>query len=163
MNFRLQLMRGKLGLLLVILLFDPLRCMAPQTAVLAAQFSPAIVISHGKTVQGYPYLSGGVGTDERIALEERGKDFNVKLVFADSDGSFIAAVTLEIVGAKNEPIASLTTNGPWFYIQLPPGIYHVKATFAGQIKEAKALRVSRDKRVQQVFVWALGRGNQPAP
>jgi hypothetical protein len=163
MNCRSQVMRTRLVLLLAVLVFDPLRCTTPQTAALAAQFPPAIVITEGKTAQGYPYLTGGVGSDERIALEERGKDFNVKFVFAESDGSFIAAVTVEIVGAKNEPIASLSTTGPWFYIQLPPGIYHVKATFAGQVKEAKGLRVSQDKRLQRVFVWAQARGNSPAP
>jgi len=156
MNFRLQVMSSQSGLLLGLLAFDPLRCTAPQTAAAAAQFPPAIVIAQGKTDQGYPYLTGGVGTDERIALEERAKGFNVKLVFAESAGSFISAVKLEIVGAKNKPIVSLSTTGPWFYIQLPSGIYNVKATFAGQTKEANGLRVDHDKRVQRVFVWALG-------
>jgi len=162
MNCRAQVARTRLVLFLAVLVFDPLRCAAPHTAS-AAQFPPAIVITEGKTVQGYPYLTGGVGSDERSALEERGKDYNVKLVFAESDGSFVAAVALQIVGAKNQPIASLTTTGPWFYIQLPPGIYHVKASFAGQVKEARGLRVSQDKRVQRAFVWALSKGSSPVP
>lgn len=153
MKFRLTTQRNKFAILFVILLFDPLRCSAPQT--MAAQFPPAIVITEGKTAEGFPYMSGGVGADERLALKERAKAFNVKLVFAAADGSYIADVKLEIGGAKNQAIVSTATTGPWFFIELPPGTYSVKATFAGQSKEVTALRVSKDKRAYQVFVWNL--------
>ncbi len=56
---RLTIQRNKLALLLAILIFDPVRCTVPQTAALAAQFPPAIVINEGKTAQGFGYLSGG--------------------------------------------------------------------------------------------------------
>lgn len=160
---RLTIQRNKLALLLAILIFDPVRCTVPQTAALAAQFPPAIVITEGKTAQGFAYLSGGVGADERLAMEERAKAFNVKLVFAETDGSYVADVKLEIAGAKNDTILPETTTGPWFYIQLPPGIYSVKASFAGQSKEAKTLRVSKGKNAQQVFVWDLGESHKAAP
>lgn len=156
MKYRLAIRGGQLALLSAILLLDPLRCAAPRSMALATQFPPAIVITEGKTAEGFPYLTGGVGSDERLALEERAKAFNVKLVFALSDGSYVAGVKLEIAGAKNQMIVSTTTTGPWFYIQLPPGTYSVKATFAGQSKEVKSLRVSQDKRTYQVFVWNPG-------
>ena len=124
----------------------------------AAQFPPAIFITEGKTAEGFPYLSGGVGSDERLALEERAKGFNVKLVFAAADGSYVADVKLEIGDAKNQAMISTTTTGPWFFIELPPGTYSVKATFAGQSKEVRALRVSKNKRAYQVFVWNLAGG-----
>ena len=143
--------QGKnLALLLALLVLDPIRCSVPQTGVLAAQFPPAIVITRGKTAHGFVYLSSGVGADERLALEERAKAFNVKLVFADADG-------------KGEAILSTTTAGPWFYIQLPPGIYNVKATFGGQSKEIKKLLVSNDRNTHQVFVWDPGGDPKTAP
>jgi len=163
MDRRYRTQGKNLALLLALLVFDPVRCVAPQTAAMEAQFPPAIVITRGITAQGYVYLSGGVGSDERIALEERGKGFNVKLVFADADGSYLANVKLEITDDKGEAILSMTTAGPWFYIQLPPGIYHVKATSGGQSKEVKTLRVSKDKSTHQVFVWDLGGSPKPAP
>ena len=156
MKYRLPITEGRFALLLAILLLAPLSCAALRSVVLATQFPPAIVITEGKTAEGFPYLTGGVGSDERLALEERAKAFNVKLVFALSDGSYVAGVKLEIVGAKNQVIVSTTTTGPWFYIELPPGTYSVKAIFAGQSKEVKALPVSQDKRAYQVFVWNLG-------
>ena len=146
------------------LVFDPVRCIAPLTIARPAQFPPAIVITEGKTTDGFPYLSGGVGADERLALEERAKGFPVKLVFAAADGSYVANVKLEISGEKNQTLLSTTTTGPWFFIDLPPGTYRVKATFAGQSKDVTALRVSKDKRAYQVFVWNLrGDGANTTP
>ena len=122
MDRRYQTPGKNLALLLALLVFDPVRCSVPQTVALAAQFPPAIVITRGVTAQGFVYLSGGVGADERLALEERGKGFSVKLVFAATDGSYVADVKLEIADAKGSAVLSTTTTGPWFYIQLPPGI-----------------------------------------
>lgn len=163
MGHRYRTQGKNLALLLALLVFDPVRCSVPQTAALAAQFPPAIVITRGKTAQGFVYLSGGVGADERLALEERAKGFNVKLVFAGTDGSYVADVKLEITDVKGEAIIATTTSGPWFYIHLPPGIYNVKATFGGQSKEVKSLRVSKDKSTHQVFVWDLGGEPKTAP
>ncbi|MGE5302722.1 MAG: hypothetical protein ACM3TN_05295 [Alphaproteobacteria bacterium] len=163
MEDHLKISGARFAIVLALLVFDPVRCCMPKTVALAAEFPPAIIITEGKTAQGYPYLSGGVGSEERIAMEERGKAFNVKLVFAETSGPFLATVSVEILGAKNEPIVSLTTTGPWFYIQLPPGVYNVKATFAGRSKEARALRVGKDKRLQRTFVWDLGEDTEIAP
>ena len=148
---------------LALLVLEPLRCGGPVPEVPAAQFPPAIIIVEGKTAQGFPYLSGGVGADERIAMEEHGKAFNVKLEFAETGGAYLADVKLEIVGGKNETVLSTTATGPWFYIQLPPGIYSVKAAFGGKSKEIKALRVITDKKAHHVFVWELGESLKTAP
>ena len=137
-------------------LLEPTRCGVGTTNSYAAQFPPAIIITAGKTSQGFPYLFGGVSSDEREATEERAKGHNVKLVFAEKRGAFISGVTLVIATAKGAEIASLTTDGPWFYIQLPPGDYSVKATFKGETKQIKDLRVIQDKRVQQGLIWDVG-------
>ena len=110
----------------------------------------------GKTSQGFPYQFGGVGSDEREALEERAKGYNVKLVFAEKRGAFVSGVSLQITTAKGAEIAALKVEGPWFYIQLPPGAYSVKARLRGEIKEIKNLTVPKDKRVQQGVIWDLG-------
>lgn len=141
---------------LALLVLEPLRCGSPGPEVPAAQFPPAIIIVEGKTAQGFPYLSGGVGSDEREVLEERGKAYNVKLVFAEKTGAYLSNIKLAIEDARRVKIVSLDTNGPWFYIQLPPGSYVVKATFLEKSNELKALRVTTDKKAHHVFVWDLG-------
>lgn len=144
---------ARLGTMALLIFLQPARCGVPTVAVEAAQFPPAITIFEGKTAQGYPYMSGGIGSGEREAMEERAKGYNVKLVFAARDGSFISAVSIEIVTVKGAEVVSLTTDGPWFYIQLPQGSYSVKAGFKGETKEIKVLRVAREKRVQQSLIW----------
>ena len=144
-----------LGILLFILVFDPLRCTMPATITDAAEFPPSIVITEGKTAQGFPYVSGGVGSDERAALEERGKAFNLKLAFAEQRGPYLADVNVMIVDGKGAEILSLASAGPWFYIHLPPGSYNVKATYGGQTKEIRNLQVPKDKAVRHVLTWNL--------
>jgi hypothetical protein len=150
-----------LGGLLFILLLEPSRCGTPPLKAQVAPFPPAITITHGKTPQGFPYFFGGVSSDERELMEQRGRNYNVKLVFAEKRGAFISGVTLVLADAKDAEMVSLATDGPWFYIQLPPGSYSARATFKGETKQIKNLWVPKDKVVQQVFVWDLGEPAMP--
>jgi len=152
---RLILSRQGWVVLLLVLAFDPLRCSRPTTQAVAAEFPPSIVITEGKTAQGFPYLSGGVGSDERAALEERGKAFNVKLAFAEQRGPYLADVNVMIVDGKGAEILSLASAGPWFYIQLPPGRYNVKATYKGQTQGIRNLQVAKDKALSRTLTWNL--------
>lgn len=148
--------RGSAAVFVLVLLLEPLHCGLPTASSIAAQIPPAIIITEGKTSQGYPYLFGGVSSDERDAMEERAKGYNLKLVFAEKRGAFISGVTVVISTTKSAEITSQKTDGPWFYIQLPPGNYSVKATFKGETKQVNNLSVLKDKMVQQGLTWDLG-------
>ena len=147
---------GWIAAMFLVIVLEPVRCGVPATKSEAAQFPPTIIITEGKTSQGFPYMFGGVGSDERDALEERAKGFNVKLVFAEKHGAFVSGVALQITTAQGTEIAALKVEGPWFYIQLPPGNYSVKARLRGEIKEIKNLTVPKERRVQQSLTWDLG-------
>ena len=153
---------GYAAALFIALLLEPTRCGPRPITSQAAEFPPAIVITEGKTTQGYPYLFGGVSSDERDVMAQRAKEFDVKLVFAAKGGAFVSDVTVTITSTKGDAIASLQTEGPWFYIQLPPGTYDVKATFKGVTKQIKNLRLTKDKTIQQqTFIWDLGERAEP--
>lgn len=143
-------------LLLLTLSSDPLRCGTPTTDSSAGETPPSVMITQGKTAQGFPYLSGGVSSNEREIIEEWGKSYNVKLSFAEKRGSYLSDVTLAIEGTKGAEIIAITTNGPLFYIQLPPGSYTIKATLNGAMKEIKNLKVEKAKHVHRVITWDLG-------
>ncbi len=147
--------------LILALSLQPMRCSLPTTDAEAAQFPPAIMMTEGKTTQGYAYLFGGVSSDEREAMAQRAKEFNVKLVFAAKSGAFVSGVSLVIADAKGAQIAKLRTEGPWFYIKLPPGSYFIGATFKGQSKQVKALRVPKNKTVQRSLLWDVGETAEP--
>ena len=128
----------------------------PRAESRAAENPPSIVITEGKTAQGFPYLYGGVGSDERDIMEEKGKAYNLKLSFAARGGAFLSDVKLVIADKKSGEIVSLVTDGPLFFIQLPPGNYTVSATFRNETKEIRALTVGKDKTVRRTLIWDLG-------
>ena len=144
-----------LALLLVAAIPDLVLCGVPTTDAIAAETPSGVMITQGKTDQGFPYISGGVSTNEREIIEAAGKAYNVKLSFADKRGPYLSEVRLVIEGAKAAQIIAMTTPGPLFYIQLPPGNYAVKATFNGETKEIKRLEVPKDKMIQRTLVWDL--------
>jgi hypothetical protein len=115
-----------------------------------------VVITRGTTLQGFPYLSGGVSSNEREIMEPLGKDYNLRITFAERGGSYLADVSLIITGNKGDEIVAVTANGPWFFIQLPPGRYTVKATFDGQTRSTDAFTVAKGKTVHRTLVWDLG-------
>jgi len=138
------------------LAFDPLRCAMPRAESATTETPPWIVITEGKTVQGFPYLCGGVGSDEREMVEKRGVAYNVKLSFAAKGGAFLSDVKLVIADKKGGEIVSLVTDGPLFFIQLPPGIYTVSAMFRNETKEIRALAIGKNKTVRRTLIWDLG-------
>lgn len=156
MTFRSLFHANSLVFFLLVVVFDPLHCCVPAMKSLAAQFPPAIMITEGKTALGFPYLSGGVSTDERARMEEEGKSYNVKLAFAELRGAYLSDIKLVITGAKGAEIVAVTTNGPWFFILLPPGLYAVKATFDSQTKSIDRLQVTKDKTIKRTLTWDLG-------
>ena len=150
-----------LGLVLLSALFNPPRCLVPTAFAASGAVPPGVIINEGTTPQGYPYLHGGIGSDERKILDEKGKNYSLKLAFAERHGSFVASVKLAIEGANQVGIVDITTNGPWFYIDLPPGSYEVKAIFEGKLKELKGLKVAKGERIQRTIVWDLGPDTDP--
>jgi hypothetical protein len=89
-------------------------------------------------------------------MEAWGKAYNVKLSFAEKKGPYLSDVKLTLEAAKEAEIITITTTGPWFYIQLPAGTYTVKAALGGITREIKNLTVPKDKTVQRTLIWDLG-------
>ena len=79
------------------------------------------------------YVSGGFGMDERQALNDAARDYNLKLVFAEKgSGAYVADVKLAIADAKGRTILEAVSEGPWFLVKLMPGRYKVTAEALGQ-------------------------------
>lgn len=112
-------------------------------------------IISGKTEQGVPYMMGGVGIGERELMEGRAEDYNLKLSFAEKVGVYLADVDVMVEDRNGNKIISRKTNGPWLYLQLPPGTYDVKATFEGETKQIENLRLTSGDRVTRVMRWDL--------
>lgn len=69
------------------------------------------------------YYSTGIG------LEERSKaisGFPLKLIFANLRGELLASVRVSISGPGGIK-AEVTSEGPWLFLDLAPGVYRIKA------------------------------------
>jgi hypothetical protein len=107
-----------------------------------------------KTEQGFQYMTGGIGIGEREMMQNWAENYNLKLSFAEKSGVYLADVNVLIEKDGREMVRAIT-NGPWFYIQLPPGTYGVKATFKDETKEIKNVRLKAGDRVTRVMRWDL--------
>jgi hypothetical protein len=107
----------------------------------------------GKTPQGYAYMSGGVGLEERNEMIKHLKNYDLKLSFADRTGEYLSGVKVMINDEHGKEIVNTTSNGPWFYIELPSGKYHVKASFDNRTEEIKDLQISQSHEVARLLHW----------
>lgn len=146
-NWVSLLLAFNLGLLLPWILAD-------KTLARSSAERPAGIIK-GATKEGFPYMSGGVGTGAREIMQRWGGNYNLKLTFAESSGNYLADVKLILEDANGKEIISTMANGPWFYIQLPPGNYTAKADFEGETKQIKDLRLAKAGRVTRLLHWDL--------
>jgi hypothetical protein len=99
-----------------------------------------------------PYLSGGVGLDEREALNTLAAGYDLKLMFAVSAGNYLADVRVEIRDAGGQLLVDAVSEGPWFFAHLPPGHYNVSVSLAGAVQRQN-VQVSGRGRSQLNFFW----------
>jgi hypothetical protein len=112
---------------------------------------PGIIV--GLTDGGYRYMTGGIGSDEREVMENWAAPYNLKLIFAERSGFFVAGVKLSILDEPGDEIAAENANGPWFYIKLPPGLYTVVAIFEDDTKQIRDLQIVGQNPVTRFFHW----------
>ncbi|GEM_PF-4747004 len=75
----------------------------------------------GKTIT---YITGGIGDDERKALETVKKDYNLQITNSGANGEFVGKSHLTIQNANGLEVLSVDA-GPMFYAQVPAGTYTI--------------------------------------
>ena len=103
-------------------------------------------------LRGVRYLSGGVGSDERAAMQAMAKgNYNLQLVFAEATGPYLARITVKIQDTHGKTLIDIPSGGPWFFAKLPSGRYKITVTHAGK-PEAQNLDIGKGfQRV--IFNW----------
>ena len=100
-----------------------------------------------------PYLSGGIGTDERDALSADAKNYNLKIVFATKGKAYLADIAVKINDESGKTIIDATSDGPWFFTRLCPGKYTVFATMKEEALNQK-LEIKQSGQSVLYFFWA---------
>ena len=104
------------------------------------------------SMHGVKYLTGGVGLDERAAMEKAAKgNYNLQLVFAEATGPYLADVKVDIQGKDGKKLVDMSTNGPWFFVELPNGQYSITVIHDGR-PEVRHLVVGKNFQ-KVIFNW----------
>lgn len=123
-------------------------CLVPNQGIAD---SPALTIAE-KQFGNVAYVSGGIGDEERDEIRLRERDFNLKLLFAERDGSYIGNIDVVIVTAKGETVLEANAVGPFLLARLPKGNYVIKASMNGQLQQKK-LSIVEKRKQEGVFRW----------
>jgi len=133
-----------------------LKSIASVTVLLIAAALPVRVASavalQVQTKNGVSYVTGGVSDDERAALNNMARDFNLKVTLTIKTGEFLGDAAVHIRDTQGQAVLDVTTDGPLFYAKLPPGTYTV--TIDRQGKELqKTAQVTSGRQTDLMFSW----------
>jgi hypothetical protein len=87
------------------------------------------------------YACGGIGSDESTAMRAAMKDYPLSLLFARSDGAYLADVAVTVKDAGGGTAMAIRANGPVCLVDLPAGRYTVEATTEGGATKSQAVTV----------------------
>lgn len=103
--------------------------------------------------EGIAYMSGGVGGDERELMDSDARKYNLRLVFADKEGAYLADVKVDIRDAAGRDILSAVSDGPWFFAKLPNGRYKITVGMKSKNMTQSAV-IGREHQTELKFYWA---------
>ncbi len=134
-------MKRLLAILLLQVLYQPVSAVEPQT-------------------QGeVSFVSGGVGGEERHALQALRSEYNLSLLFSvKGSGEYLSDVNVRIEDAKGGIYLETVSDGPILYAKLKPGKYHVSAAQNGY-EIYKKVTLDTSKITALSFVWPQEKSN----
>jgi len=131
-------------------------------ATLLAGAAPAAALERGVTRDGWPYVAGGFGLNERQQIERERRDFRLRVTTAArGSGAYLSGVRIRIADASWRCVFDQDVGGPWLLVDLPPGRYTVRASLHGQAAEQKTLLGVADRR-EIYFYFPVGADELPA-
>jgi hypothetical protein len=120
---------------------------ALAAALLLLCGSPALALERGITVDGRPYLMGGIGLQEREELAAARNDFSLRIATAArGSGAFVSNVQVRILDAGDRIVFERELAGPVLLVDLAPGRYGLEATLDGQTQRTRTQIGAQDRR-----------------
>lgn len=128
--------------------------LAAAALACSAFLSPAVAQEiEQQTSNGVSYVTGGVGAEERQAMQELSPQYNLKLMFADKvTGEYRSGLSVEVRDMRGNVRLQADDTGPMLYAQLPPGRYRVTANVDGQ-QQQRTVTVGRQGSRSTAFYW----------
>jgi len=98
------------------------------------------------------YATGGIGDEEMAALKLNERNYNLRVMAAIPGGNYIGDYTLRIRDTQGTTVLEAPGEGPYFYVQLPPGTYTVEAVSESGRQQQK-ITIGAGGTRQIVFRW----------
>lgn len=109
-------------------------------AALAAFAAAQAPLAWPKAAEGGSLLCGGVGSDERAALENEAQGANLTMEFSTRRGEYVSDVEVmlsPVQPSEAGPGFLLTAEGPLCFMQVPAGRYRIEATYNGATRTTR--------------------------
>jgi hypothetical protein len=100
--------------------------------------SIAVAAPVEQTIGEIALLHGGVGIDQRNAMEQARSGYNLRLTFATKgSGAYLSGIRVQISDHQGTSRIDTIASGPWLFARLPAGDYIVTATAGKQTLRQK--------------------------
>lgn len=107
---------------------------------------------------GVTYVTGGIGDDEREAIEAAKEDYNLHVTSASNDGAFVGDARVVIVNKAGEEMLNVVA-GPLLYVRLPAGNYVLDASLGEQKKHQSFTVAKKGQPVMIRMGWKVASGS----
>ena len=84
------------------------------------------------------FVTGGIGDDERQAIEATAASYNVHITSSSTNGAFVEDTQVIIRNKAGDEVLNANA-GPLLYVQLPAGTYSIEATHGDQTQKKRLI------------------------
>ena len=100
------------------------------------------------------FVSGGVGEEERLAIEKLSLGYSLELLFATKSlpNQYLADVKVQIKDRDGKVVLDTVSQGPFLLAKVPPGRYSISADSDGRVKQ-QTVQVTGATPNRIVFLW----------
>jgi len=99
------------------------------------------------------YVTGGIGRQERKEMTPLRAQYNLRLLFAYSTGSYLAGIAVTVVDQAGNTLLEAVSEGPYLWARMPPGRYRVTVSHAGE-GQTRQVSVPASGAADVSFFWA---------
>jgi predicted metalloprotease with PDZ domain len=129
--------------------------------LVAGMFGQLVAAPIQETHAGVAVIHGGVGIEERSAIEQKAADHNLKLTFArKGSGAYLFGVKVVVRNKQGRVVVDTTASGPLLLAKLPDGEYSVAAT-EHDVTLSQTIAIKSGVRRDWVFRFDLPKGAEP--
>jgi hypothetical protein len=98
-----------------------------------------------------PYITGGIGSEEREDMNAKRADYNLYITTTMKDGSYVADMPVTILDNKNQTVLTFEAQ-PISYVKLPVGHYTV-VQMDGDKEQRRSVKVTGASKQSIQFRW----------